>query len=122
MEEALQLLRELRAMAPVAEEQLERLLDTLQQSDVPYVTLYCPSSSSDGWWLMRRAYVFTKRIDTHDFVWTVIPRAGLMLFDREGKNPVQFEEWDPEADLFTCEALDEGATNMRPDERERTCR
>ena len=122
MEEALRLFRELGAMTPVAEEQLGRLLDMLQQSTVPQVTLYYPSSSSDGWWMMRRAYVFTKRTDAHDFVWTWIPQTGLMLYDRQGEHPVHFEQWDPEADLFTCDQLDEGATNMRPDERERMSR
>ncbi len=118
MDEALKSLRELRGAFAVTSEKVEELLRLCQKSGVPCVTVYSPARY-DGWYEMQRAYVFTKRKDAHEHIWYFSPNRGLSVIGRDGKNAVPFEQWDPEADLFTDQSLNEGGTNMNPVERER---
>lgn len=118
MSEAIELLRKLRAAASATAEQVHKLVQTCEQCKVPRVTIYC-FTWSEGWYDMRSAYVLTARPDATDHVWYFSPRSGLHVYDREGKNGMPFEQWDPQADLFTDDSFYEGATNMNPAEREK---
>lgn len=118
MDEAIRLLRELRSASAVTEEQTMELLRLCCQSQVPCVTVYS-AAEYEGWYRMQTAYIFTKRTDAHEHIWYFSPMSGLMTFDLKGENPVPFEQWDPEADLFTDDVLFSGATNIDPVRRER---
>lgn len=117
MQEAVQVLRELRASASVTEEQKDRLFELCRTLQVPRITIYSASRQCEGWFEMQAAYVFTERTDVHDFVWYFSPRRGLVVC-RGSSDYVPFEEWDPQADLFTDDSMFEGGTNMNPFERE----
>lgn len=117
MEQAIRLLRELRASASATEGQVDRFLQTCRELKLPRVTIFVPVEQ--GWWDMQGAYVFTKRTDAHEFIWHYSGSSGLKVWDREGQHGVPLNEWDPEADLFVHDSLYDGGTNMDPVERMR---
>lgn len=117
MERAIRLLRELRGASSATERQVDRLLEVCRELKVPKITIFT-IGGLEGWWEMNGAYLFTKRTDAHEFIW-YYGHNGLTVYDREGGNPIPFEQWDPEADLFVRDSLYEGGTNMNPVERTR---
>lgn len=120
MDEAVRLLRELRASASATAEQAAEFIQLCDKLAIPQVTIYT-MAGSEGWYEMYRAYVFSKRADIQGTVWYYSSRTGtLTVSDANGKNGQPFEVWDPEADLFFDPSLYEGATNMDPVERERS--
>lgn len=119
MEEALKMLRELRAARDVCDDQLNEFIQTCDRLGIPSVTLYTPAAC-EGWYQMFRVYVFSTRTDIKDHVWYYSPYCGeITVLDAEGKNGKPFKEWSPDGDLFFDPSLDEGGTNMDPVERER---
>ena len=118
MQEVIRQLRELRAAAGVTDEQFHNFVKLCDELKVPQVTIFAPTGY-EGWYQMQHAYVFTERKDAHECIWYFSPRSGLMIYDRDGKNGVPLDQWDPQADLFTDPSFDAGATNMDPVERMR---
>ena len=119
MEAAIRMLQELRGMEDATSGKINEFMRLCDQLKVPCVTVFTLYGVEPMSYIMRRAYVFTKRTDSREHIWYFSPRLGLMVLDRNGENQVPFEQWDPEADLFTDQSLHEGGTNMNPVERER---
>lgn len=119
MDEIRQRLEALRRMTEVNDEQITSFFARCDSLGIPCVTIYSPDVGK-GWYRMTKAYVFTSRKDAREHVWYFSPRVGLIVSNKEGKNKLPFEQWDPEGDLFTnAERFYEGHTNMDPWERER---
>lgn len=118
METAIAALKQLRELSAAASKKADEVLGLCHSLNIPSVTIYS-MAGSEGWYQMQRVFVFTKRTDAADFIWYDSFRTGLSITSLDKKSQMTLEEWDPEADLFTCGSLDGGATNIDPFERER---
>lgn len=116
LRKACQELEKVHGASPVKYGRLEKFC---RHAGVPCVTVYLAKMLSGGFSNQaQRAYVFTKRKDAREFIWYLNDNLDLKVYDRDGKNGVPFEKWDPEAYLFTHRTFDDGST-MNLVERER---
>ena len=118
MEGVIRLLESLKAATAISSEQIAEITQHCRQGGIPCITLYSPIPGDSEWYEMHRAYVLTKRTDAHEHIWYLSSHYGLIVIDRNDQEQVPFEQWDPEAYLFTDESLFDGITNVDPFERD----
>lgn len=113
MDKVIAAYKELHRANRVVQDLVAQVLDMCREMLVPCITMYS-LVGEEGWYEMRRAYILTTRTDAHRYVWYLSPRFGLLVCNPDERTETPFEEWDPEAFLFTDPSLHDGYTSVDP--------
>ena len=111
MEQAIQLLHEVRRSIAITELRIRKFIELCETLKVPRVTIY--SMSGYKRYEMQDAYVFTERKDAGSHIWIDTDRYGLIVY-RYDMTGGPLHEWDPQADMITHRSLYKGTTNTDP--------